>query len=93
MALEFEWDDDKAYSNSNKHGVTFEEAKTVFGDKLAMTKFDEEHSSEEERYVILGESGQLRLLVVAFTERDERIRIISARVANKRERKRYEEGS
>lgn len=93
MGLKVEWDEDKARSNARKHGVTFEEAVTVFRDVLAMTIHDSDHSDDEDRYVIMGESDQRRLLVVSFTDREDAIRIISARVANRRERKKYEEGS
>jgi len=93
MGLEFEWDDDKAKSNRKKHGVSFEEASTVFGDPLSRTIHDPVHSGEEDRFVTLGESERGRLLVVVFTDRDDRIRIISARVATKRERNDYEEGA
>lgn len=92
MSLEFEWDDKKARTNLKKHGVSFEEASTVFGDPMARTIHDPAHSDEEDRYVILGESHRQRLLVVAFTDRESRIRIISARTATRRERKTYEEG-
>ncbi len=91
MGLTFEWDDEKAERNLQKHGVTFEEASTVFGDPLARTIHDPLHSEEEDRYVNLGQSQRGRLLVVVFTDREERIRIISARVATRRERKKYEE--
>jgi uncharacterized DUF497 family protein len=93
MGLEFEWDDDKAKSNRKKHGVSFEEASTVFGDPLSRTIHDPVHSGEEDRFVTLGESERGRVLVVVFTDRDDRIRIISARVATKRERNDYEEGA
>lgn len=93
MGLKVEWDEDKAHSNGRKHGVTFDEAVTVFADALAMTIHDRDHSDDEDRYVIMGESDQQRLLVVSFTDREDAIRIISARVANRRERKKYEEGS
>ena len=93
MGLKVEWDEDKACSNARKHGVTFEEAVTVFSDALAMTIHDSDHSDEEDRYVMMGETDQQRLLVVSFTDREDAIRIISARVANRRERKKYEEGS
>jgi len=93
MSLEFEWDEDKAKKNLKKHRVSFEEASTVFSDPVSRTIHDPEHSDEEERFVILGESHRRRVLVVCFTDRDERIRVISARVANRRERKKYEEGS
>jgi uncharacterized DUF497 family protein len=91
MGLSFEWDDDKANANFKKHKVSFEEASTVFGDPLSRTIFDPLHSDEEDRFIILGESNCRRLLVVVFTDRDERIRIISARAATRRERKDYEE--
>jgi len=93
MTLRFEWDSDKAKRNLKKHGVSYEEAKTVFGDPLSLTIHDPLHSDEEDRYVIQGESDRRRILVVAFTDRDDRIRIISARVAMPRERNQYEEGS
>ena len=92
MGLVFEWDDRKAKRNIKKHGVSFEEASTVFADPLAVTIYDPLHSDEEHRYVTLGQSQRRRLLVVVFTDRDERIRIISARVATRRERRDYEEG-
>ena len=94
MPLTFEWDADKAASNIAKHGVTFDEARTVFGDPLAVIFDDEEHSRDELREIIIGHSVLRRLLLVSFTERgDEVVRIISARKANKRERKDYEEGT
>jgi uncharacterized DUF497 family protein len=92
MSLKFEWDANKARENIKKHGVSFEEASTVFGDLLALTIYDPLHSEEEDRFVTLGESEKRRLIVVSFTDRDERIRIISARVATRRERKDYEKG-
>jgi uncharacterized DUF497 family protein len=92
MGLSFEWDEDKAKANIKKHKVSFEEASTVFGDPLSRTIFDPLHSDEEDRFIILGESNRRRLLVVVLTDRDERIRIISARTATRRERKDYEEG-
>jgi uncharacterized protein len=93
MSLEFEWDKDKAKRNLKKHGVSFEEASSTFGDPLALTIPDPLHSEEEDRFVNLGESGRRRLLVVVFTDRGDRIRIISARLATPRERKDYEEGT
>ena len=92
MGLTFEWDENKAKQNGNKHGVSFEEAATVFGDPLSRTIADPSHSQDEDRFVILGESHGRRLLVVVFTERGENIRIISARRASRREKKDYEEG-
>jgi hypothetical protein len=91
VALNFEWDSEKAARNSAKHGVSFEEAETVFGDPLGRIVADPRHSEHEERYVLLGLSHRQRLLAVMFTERDEQIRIISARQATRRERKSYEE--
>jgi uncharacterized DUF497 family protein len=93
MGLLFEWDADKSKSNQSKHGVSFDEAMTVFSDPLASTIYDPDHSDDEDRYISLGLSGEARLLVVSFTDRDDRIRIISARVANRRERKQYEENA
>jgi hypothetical protein len=91
MGFTFEWDARKAKQNLKKHGVSFEEATTVFGDPLSRTIADPLHSIDEDRFVILGESHALRLLVVVFTERGENIRIISARNATRRERRDYEE--
>ena len=93
MSLEFEWDEDKAKTNLKKHRVSFEEASSVFGDPLALTIPDPLHSEEEDRFVTLGESHRHRLLVVVSTDRGNKIRIISARVATRRERKDYEKGS
>lgn len=92
MGLAFEWDESKAAMNRRKHGVTFEEASTVFADPLSVTIYDPVHSDGEDRYIVLGESQRRRLLVVVFTDRGDRIRIISARVASRRERKDYEKG-
>lgn len=91
MKATVEWDPAKAVSNRRKHGVAFEEAATVFTDPLSSTIPDPLHSQEEERYIIIGRSIQQRLLVVVHTDRGDNIRIISARVANARERKTYEE--
>ena len=90
--MEFEWDSDKAAANLEKHEVEFSEAATVFGDPLAVTFFDPDHSDDEERFLTFGESAQGRLLVVSHADRDDRIRIISARKATRRERRIYEEG-
>jgi uncharacterized DUF497 family protein len=89
--LEFEWDRRKASQNTRKHRVTFEEASTVFRDPLALTISDPIHSEEEERWIALGESQRRRLLVVIFTKRRGRVRLIGARRATSRERKQYEE--
>jgi uncharacterized protein len=91
MALEFEWDAQKAETNLRKHRVSFEEAATVFGDSLAVIFDDEAHSLEEAREIIIGHSDRSRLLLVSFTERSAKIRIISARRATKTERRDYEE--
>ncbi len=94
MPLRFEWDEDKAASNVAKHGVTFDEASTVFGDPLAVIFDDEEHSVDEIREIIIGHSVLERLLLISFTERGrETVRIISARKSTKRERKDHEEGT
>ena len=90
--LEFEWDAKKAAANAKKHGVTFHEAATVFSDKLAVTFSDPDHSAREERFVTFGMSQSNRVLVVAHSEREGRIRIISSRPLTKGERRIYEEG-
>jgi uncharacterized DUF497 family protein len=87
----FEWDPTKAESNIRKHGVTFDEASTAFKDPLALLEPDPDHSLDEERFVVLGASNRQRLLVVAFAERPPRTRLISARLATRSERRRYEE--
>ena len=92
MSLIFEWDEIKARKNLEKHGVAFSEASTVFGDPLSLTIPDPVHSEIEDRFVVLGESANRRLLVVVFAERDSKIRIISARRATQYERRAYEEG-
>ena len=88
--MQFEWDPAKAGENASKHGVEFTEAMTVFGDPLEVTIPDPGHSVEEQRFLSMGESSAGRLLVVAYTEREGRIRIISAREATAQERKTYE---
>jgi len=93
MALTFEWDANKARMNLAKHGISFEEASTVFGDPRSLTIPDPVHSAVENRFVIIGASYRGKLLVVAHTERGGNIRIISARVASRRERRNYEEGT
>ena len=87
---EFEWDDDKARSNLKKHGVSFEEATTIFNDPKIATISDPDHSKDEERFISLGMSLIQRVLSVIHTEREARIRLISARKATKTERKTYE---
>jgi uncharacterized DUF497 family protein len=93
MSLTFEWDEGKASENLAKHGVTFAEASTVFGDPLSRTIPDPLHSDDEERFIVVGESALRRTLVVAHTLRGETIRIISARKATSRERTDYERGA
>jgi len=92
MALEFEWDPGKAAENLAKHGVSFGEAEGVFADPLAIEMPDPDHSEGEERWIVIGRSYRQRVLVVAFTEREDVIRIISARLATRLETKSYEEG-
>ena len=91
MALTFEWDKNKAEENLRKHGVGFEETKTVFNDPFSITIYDPDHSTDEDRYIDVGLSSRGRILVVSYTERGENIRLISSREANRRERKDYEE--
>jgi uncharacterized DUF497 family protein len=94
MSTRFEWDDQKAVSNNTKHGVSFEEATTVFDNPLAVIFDDDAHSDNEQRELIIGHSTDGRLLIVAFTERAAGVvRIISARHATKRERLDYEENT
>jgi len=91
VSLRFEWDPRKARQNLLKHGVSFEEALTVFADPLARIFDDQDHSIEEQRDIIVGHSIKERLLVVCFTAQGESVRIFSARKATRRERKDYEE--
>jgi uncharacterized DUF497 family protein len=90
--MNFEWDPKKATANVKKHGVTFQEAATIFGDPLAITFDDPDHSLSENRYITFGLSLQKRLIVASHTERGDRTRIINARLMNREERKIYEEG-
>jgi uncharacterized DUF497 family protein len=91
MAMEFEWDDAKAASNEQKHGVSFPEAATAFADPLAAIFPDPDHSDDEVREILVGYSERGRLLVVSFTERPPNLRIITARVATPSERRNHEE--
>lgn len=91
--LSFEWDTNKARQNQKNHDVSFDEASTVFGDTLSLSIYDPLHSESEDRYIIIGNSHNNRLLVVVHTERGDKIRIISARQATKHERKQYEENA
>jgi hypothetical protein len=92
MDAEFEWGTEKAESNLKKHGVSFEEAATVFFDPLSLTIPDPLNSEDENRFVTTGLSNHQRHLVVVHSERDDKIRIISARLATASERKKYESG-
>jgi uncharacterized DUF497 family protein len=91
VCLNFRWDAQKAQENLRKHGVGFHEAKTIFGDPLAKTFPDEDHSIYEHRFITLGLSEQLRILVVVHLDENDEIHIISARRATRRERISYEE--
>jgi uncharacterized DUF497 family protein len=86
----FEWDAEKAASNLKKHGVSFEEAESVFMDSFGLEELDEEHSQEEVRWVLIGLSSSLRVLVTVYTERGSKIRLISSRKADAKERKAYQ---
>lgn len=92
MELEFEWDPEKEVGNIRKHGVSFHEGATVFGDPLSWTFPDPDHSDTEERFLTIGISSQGRTLVVCHTDRGIRTRIISVRQATPRERRDYEQG-
>ena len=89
--MEFEWDPRKALSNVRKHGVSFEEAATVFSDPLAAYYQDSDHSVSERRYLVIGTSSKQRLVHIAFADRRGRIRIIQAREPSKNEISQYEE--
>ena len=93
MTPEFEWDAAKAKANHTNHGVAFEEALTVFADPLAKIFDDPDHSTDERRELIVGHSADQRLLIVSFTERGRRTRIVSARNATARERRDYEQSA
>lgn len=90
--MRFKWDEDKASANLAKHDVAFDEAETVFDDPLYIDFYDPDHSDDEHRYIVIGESSQRRLLMVSYTERDEVTRLISAREVTRSEREIYEEG-
>lgn len=89
--MKFEWDGRKANSNQKKHSISFQEAATVFGDTLAITFHDPDHSLKEHRFITIGMSRFGKVLMVAHTDRGNNIRIISARKATRKERKYYEE--
>lgn len=86
----FEWDEEKAELNLRKHGVSFEEAESVFMDSFGLEELDEEHSYDETRWVLIGLSSSLRVLVTVYTERGSKIRLISSRKADAKERKAYQ---
>lgn len=88
--LDFEWDEAKANANLKKHKISFEEAKTVFADPFSITVDDPKHSIDERRFVDLGAAASGKVLVVSYTQRGEKIRLISCRKATKTERKEYE---
>jgi uncharacterized DUF497 family protein len=91
MSIPFEWDEEKAEINLKKHKVGFEEAKSVFGDPFSITVDDPDHSREEQRFIDIGKSASGKLLVVVYTERGSKIRIISCRKATPAECRIYEE--
>ncbi|MEA5618269.1 BrnT family toxin [Cronbergia sp. UHCC 0137] len=90
--MEFEWDKQKGKSNLFKHNVSFEEVQTVFDDPLYVDFYDPDHSEDEHRYIIIGESSKSRILLVSYTERRDKIRIISAKQVTKQELQAYQEG-
>ena len=89
MSMIFEWDETKAVANIEKHGISFDEAQTIFSDPDSLTIYDDAHSENEERFIDIGRSTAGRILVVVYTERDDRIRIITSRFATARERAQY----
>lgn len=89
--MEFAWDDTKAERNLAKHGVSFAEASTVFDDRLYLDFYDPDHSEDEQRFIRVGTSDKGRVLVIAYTERNGSVRLISARAATRKERQAYEE--
>jgi uncharacterized protein len=93
MSIEFQWDPAKAVVNLRKHGVAFEEATTAFADTLSLTIADPLHSEGESRFVLLGRSQTGRMLAVVHTDRGDTIRLISARIATRMERKTYDENT
>ena len=90
--MQFDWDKNKAERNLSKHEVSFEEAQTVFDDPLYVDFYDPEHSEDEDRYLLVGQSNRGRLLIISYTERGNLIRLISAREVTKTERETYEQG-
>lgn len=90
--MQFEWDKEKAKANLLKHGVGFEEASTVWNDYFNIEFHDHTHSIDERRFLMIGESTEHRLMVISFTERRNKVRIISARLLTPKERREYEHG-
>ena len=90
--MDFDWDSAKAERNVRKHGVSFAEASTAFSDPLSVTIPDPDHSENEARFLLVGQTETGRLVVVSHVERDETLRIVSARLATRHERRAYEEG-
>jgi Uncharacterized protein conserved in bacteria len=90
--MQFEWDTEKAIANLSKHGVGFDEAATVWDDYFNIEFFDRDHSDDEKRFLMIGESNEHRFLIISFTERDNKVRIISARELTPKERREYEHG-
>ena len=88
----FDWDPEKATANLRRHDVSFDEASTVWNDYFNIELFDHDHSVEENRFLMIGESAEQRLLIISFTERGNRVRIISARELTPKERREYEHG-
>ena len=94
MPLSFEWDESKAVSNQLRHGVSFEEAASIFRDSMSVTIYDPDHSSStEDRFITIGLSARHRILIAVHCDRGNRIRIISARLATRRERNQYEQST
>jgi len=90
--MEFEWDENKAAANLSRHGVSFDEAMSVFDDPVYVDFYDPDHSYDEHRYIIIGQSQRGRLLIVSYTERGGLVRLVSAREVTRGEREAYEEG-
>lgn len=90
MELAFEWDEQKAKANQRKHSISFDEASTVFDDPLSVNFDDPDHSTGENRYLIIGLSDQGKFLFVSYTDRNNKIRLISARLVSPKERRYYE---
>jgi uncharacterized DUF497 family protein len=91
--VQFEWDPDKERENIEKHGVSFSEAATIFGDPLSLMFYDPDHSLDEDRYLTIGMSSAGRLVITSHTDRDDTVRIINAREVTPGEQKDYEEGN